>query len=339
MNAGAAKATGDVLLFLHADSRLPPTAPPRSRRRWRPARRGAASTCASRGRPWILQVVGPAMNWRSRLTGIATGDQGHLRHAARCSSAPAAFRSIPLMEDVALSATLKRPAGRPACLAPRIVTSGRRWEAHGPWRTIFTMWRLRLAYALRRGPGAARAAVSMSAPALLVFAKAPVAGAVKTRLAAEVGAAAALAAYRALLAATLACAAAARDAGIVARVELWCAPDADAPALVELAGTPRLRAPPPSRGRPGRPDERRAGDRAARRAARAAGGYRQPGADSAIPRRGRRVPRHARRGAGTRRGRRLRAGRRAAPAVRFPPFAGARRRRVRTRWLRSPSAA
>lgn len=75
------------------------------------------------------------------------------------------------------------------------------------------------------------------ATTLLVFAKAPVAGTVKTRLAAVVGAEGALAAYRALLAATLACAAAARAAGIVDRIELWCDPDAEAPALRQLAAT------------------------------------------------------------------------------------------------------
>jgi hypothetical protein len=56
------------------------------------------------------------------------------------------------MEDIALSKALKRTVGRPACLRERIATSGRRWEARGPWRTIFTMWRLRIAYALGADP-------------------------------------------------------------------------------------------------------------------------------------------------------------------------------------------
>ena len=96
------------------------------------------------------------------------------------------------MEDVALSKTLKRVAGRPACLRSRVTTSGRRWETHGPWRTIFTMWRLRARLRAGRRSRGARAPLSMSAdaaaPLLLVFAKAPVPGAVKTRLAAAIGA-------------------------------------------------------------------------------------------------------------------------------------------------------
>src|SRR6185295_20384825 len=93
------------------------------------------------------------------------------------------YKAIPLMEDIALSKTLKRVAGRPACLQSRIATSGRRWEARGPWRTIFSMWRLRLAYALGADParlardyyGLLMAAAD-ARPALLVFAKEPIPG-------------------------------------------------------------------------------------------------------------------------------------------------------------------
>jgi hypothetical protein len=91
------------------------------------------------------------MNVRSRWTGIATGDQG-IFVLRSVFIRVGGYAAIPLMEDVALSNTLKHGAGRPACLRARIVTSGRRWEAHGPWRTIFTMWRLRLSYALGADP-------------------------------------------------------------------------------------------------------------------------------------------------------------------------------------------
>ena len=119
--------------------------------RSRQARRWGRFDVTIRGRPWILKLVAPMMNLRSRLTGIATGDQGMFVERALFEQV-GGFAAIPLMEDVALSKTLKRAAGRPACLAERIVTSGRRWETHGPWRTIVTMWRLRLAFALGADP-------------------------------------------------------------------------------------------------------------------------------------------------------------------------------------------
>ncbi len=151
MNAGARRATGDVLLFLHADCVLPAGAAA--------AIEGALAAGAAwgrfdvtiTGRPWVLPIVAAMMNARSRLTGIATGDQGIFVRRALFEQA-GGYAAIPLMEDIALSKTLKRLAGRPACIARRIATSGRRWEIHGPWRTIFTMWRLRLAYALGADP-------------------------------------------------------------------------------------------------------------------------------------------------------------------------------------------
>jgi rSAM/selenodomain-associated transferase 2 len=153
MNVGAGKATGDVLLFLHADSLLPATA---AAAIGEAVARGASwgrfdvTIC---GKPWVLKVVGTMMNLRSRLTGIATGDQGIFVRRSLFGEA-GGFPAIPLMEDVALSTTLKRIAGRPACLRTRVTTSGRRWETHGPWRTIFNMWRLRVAYALGADPAA-----------------------------------------------------------------------------------------------------------------------------------------------------------------------------------------
>jgi len=105
------------------------------------------------GTPRVLKLVGAMMNLRSRLTGIATGDQGMFVRRNLFEEV-GGFPAIPLMEDVALSKALKRIAGRPACLRTRVTTSGRRWEMHGPWRTIFTMWRLRLAYALGADPAA-----------------------------------------------------------------------------------------------------------------------------------------------------------------------------------------
>jgi rSAM/selenodomain-associated transferase 2 len=146
MNAGAALARGDVLLFLHADSFLPARADELvfaalETRVW-----GRFDVTIEAG-TWLLGVVGRAMNLRSRLSGIATGDQAiFVRRAA--------FRGFPeiaLMEDIAFSKRMKR-LGRPACLRAKVRTSGRRWEARGVLRTIGLMWRLRLAYFLGAHP-------------------------------------------------------------------------------------------------------------------------------------------------------------------------------------------
>lgn len=144
MNAGAAAASAEVLLFLHADTGLPEA-----------AERLIANTIDA-GRHWgrfdvhidgksaWLPLVAALMNWRSRLTGIATGDQAIFVSRA-VFDAVGGFPDIPLMEDIELSRRLLQ-TGRPACLAARVRTSGRRWERHGLWRTIVRMWWLRLRY-------------------------------------------------------------------------------------------------------------------------------------------------------------------------------------------------
>lgn len=144
MNAGAAAATGDVLLFLHADTRLPADA--------LTAIRSAIVAGASwgrfdvriEGRPLMLKVVARMMNLRSRLTGIATGDQAMFVTRA-AFDAVGGFPVQPLMEDIELSRRLLVTM-RPACLRARVITSGRRWEQRGVWRTIVLMWQLRWAY-------------------------------------------------------------------------------------------------------------------------------------------------------------------------------------------------
>ncbi|GAA3720762.1 TIGR04283 family arsenosugar biosynthesis glycosyltransferase [Oceanisphaera sediminis] len=143
MNAGAAVASGDDLLFLHADTRLPPDADrliaeALSHHHW-----GRFDVTIS-GRHPMLAVIAFMMNRRSRLTGIATGDQAIFMRRSSFE-AVGGFPDQPLMEDIELSKRLKY-LGSPACLAQRVVTSGRRWEQKGLWRTVLLMWRLRFAY-------------------------------------------------------------------------------------------------------------------------------------------------------------------------------------------------
>ena len=151
MNAGAATAAGQVLLFLHADTRLPSG--------WVPMVRDALG---NRGHAWgrfdvrldgthpMLRVVERTMNLRSRLSGIATGDQA-IFVSRTAFGEVGGFPDLPLMEDIALSRVL-RARSSPACLHAPVVTSSRRWERNGIARTIVLMWRLRLQYALGADP-------------------------------------------------------------------------------------------------------------------------------------------------------------------------------------------
>ncbi|WP_373001835.1 TIGR04283 family arsenosugar biosynthesis glycosyltransferase [Marinobacter sp.] len=144
MNAGAAVAQGDLLLFLHADTRLPGSALDhlaefaRSRHAW-----GRFNVRLSGQRP-VFRVIAWFMNQRSRLTGICTGDQAiFVRRGV--FEALAGFHPMPLMEDVEFSRRLCL-VSRPFCIKEPVVTDSRRWEKHGAWRTMFLMWRLRWRY-------------------------------------------------------------------------------------------------------------------------------------------------------------------------------------------------
>jgi rSAM/selenodomain-associated transferase 2 len=153
MNAGARVATGDVLLFLHADTMLPANADTsivdglgRSGLAW------GRFDVRIDGSGSLLRLIAAAMNWRSRITGIATGDQA-MFVTREAFSAAGGFSNIALMEDVELSKRLKR-ISPPLCLVARVTTSGRRWKQNGVLRTMLLMWRLRLSYWLGAEPAA-----------------------------------------------------------------------------------------------------------------------------------------------------------------------------------------
>jgi rSAM/selenodomain-associated transferase 2 len=150
MNAGVAASQGDVIVFLHADTFLPPNA------------LDAIAAALDQHHAWgrfdvvipggaMLTVVAEMMNARSRVSGIATGDQAiFVRREAFLRAGR--FPVIPLMEDVALSKALKS-ISPPACIPDCVITSGRRWQKHGTLRTILLMWWLRFAYFMGVDPG------------------------------------------------------------------------------------------------------------------------------------------------------------------------------------------
>jgi rSAM/selenodomain-associated transferase 2 len=151
MNRGAGLASRGILLFLHADSRLPPDADTLIERALAEESRvwGRFDVTIASTRP-LLRLTAALMNLRSRLTSVATGDQGiFVRQSA--FARVGGYPPIGLMEDIALSRMLKK-ISRPVCLKPRITTSARRWEKHGIVRTILLMWGLRLAYFLGAHP-------------------------------------------------------------------------------------------------------------------------------------------------------------------------------------------
>ncbi|MBC7993700.1 MAG: TIGR04283 family arsenosugar biosynthesis glycosyltransferase [Rhizobacter sp.] len=144
MNAGAAVASGEVLLFLHADTRLPPAAGEHLAAALAHGAVWGRFDVHIEGRSRWLPLVASLMNLRSRLSGIATGDQAMFVRRDVFQRL-GGFADQPLMEDIELSCRL-RAVRRPACLRARVVTSGRRWDSRGAWPTIVLMWRLRWRY-------------------------------------------------------------------------------------------------------------------------------------------------------------------------------------------------
>lgn len=169
MNQGAQQATGDILLFLHADTALPEQAlsliaqaitPQQPWGRFDIQLRGD-SVCATRRvatalphgtreRELSLNIIAFMMNWRSRFTGICTGDQV-LFVTLSAFIAVGGYPEIALMEDITFSRALKK-LSRPVCLSAKVTSSARRWQQHGIYKTILLMWSLRLRYWLGANP-------------------------------------------------------------------------------------------------------------------------------------------------------------------------------------------
>jgi len=150
MNSGADVASGDVLWFLHVDSQPPPDASAEVLREAIEGPGWGRFDVRLSGDRRMFRIIETMMNLRSRLTGMVTGDQGMFVHRDLFRRI-GGFPEIPLMEDLAISKRLKRIA-RPACLRSGMVTSSRRWEQDGIWRTIRLMWFLRGAYHLGVDP-------------------------------------------------------------------------------------------------------------------------------------------------------------------------------------------
>ncbi|MCX2843029.1 TIGR04283 family arsenosugar biosynthesis glycosyltransferase, partial [Microbulbifer thermotolerans] len=144
MNAGAAAAGGDCLLFLHADTRLPENALENIERALLRGKCWGRFDVRISGNSIWFPLIATLINWRSRISGIATGDQGIFVRRDLFEEL-GGFADQPLMEDIALSGRLLELA-RPACIRARVTTSGRRWQKYGVLRTVLLMWRLRFDY-------------------------------------------------------------------------------------------------------------------------------------------------------------------------------------------------
>jgi len=144
MNNGARYASGNVLIFLHADTSLPENALQLIQQKLNSSRKWGRFDIQLSGKHFMLKVIAQMMNWRSRLTGIATGDQ--VIFVTRLAFEKASqYPEISLMEDIAICKALKK-ISPPICLKAKVISSGRRWERYGIYKTILLMWNIRLRY-------------------------------------------------------------------------------------------------------------------------------------------------------------------------------------------------
>ena len=147
---GAENASGYIFLFLHADTQLPELAEYRILKALANGRYWGFFNIKLSGSNWLLRIIGKMMSWRSRLTGISTGDQGIFVKKSIYNKVEG-IPDIPLMEDIAFSKRLLK-VHKPVCLKERVITSSRRWEKNGIIKTVVFMWILRLSYFFRVKP-------------------------------------------------------------------------------------------------------------------------------------------------------------------------------------------
>lgn len=144
MNRGAGLAKADILLFLHADTFLPDLALPLITQHIGNGQQWGRFDIDLQGKHFMFKVISFLMNWRSRLSGIATGDQA-IFVSKQLFNDIGQFPEISLMEDIALSKALRK-ISPPCCLHAKVLSSGRRWQKFGIYKTILLMWSLRLRY-------------------------------------------------------------------------------------------------------------------------------------------------------------------------------------------------
>jgi rSAM/selenodomain-associated transferase 2 len=144
MNRGIEAATGDALLFLHADTKLPEDALNAITQTITEGHFWGRFDVRLSGQQFMLRIIERMMNMRSCVTGIATGDQA-IFISRECLDIVGQYSELPLMEDIDFSKRL-REVDWPACLKNAVITSSRRWEDRGVWKTVLLMWRLRLLY-------------------------------------------------------------------------------------------------------------------------------------------------------------------------------------------------
>jgi rSAM/selenodomain-associated transferase 2 len=150
MNTGARQADGGIFIFLHVDTVLPENALQQIRHAIDNGRQWGRFNIRFSGSHFMFNVIARMMNWRSQLTGIATGDQA-IFATRKAFFAAGQYPEIKLMEDIALCKELKK-IGPPVCLKAKVISSSRRWEDNGIYRTISLMWVLRLLYFFGAGP-------------------------------------------------------------------------------------------------------------------------------------------------------------------------------------------
>ena len=144
MNNGARYASGNVLIFLHADTSLPENALQLIQQKLNSSRKWGRFDIQLSGKHFMLKVIAQMMNWRSRLTGIATGDQV-IFVTRQAFEKAGQYPEINLMEDIAICKALRK-ISPPICLKAKVISSGRRWERYGIYKTILLMWNIRLRY-------------------------------------------------------------------------------------------------------------------------------------------------------------------------------------------------